>query len=71
LKAGHLHVSVTVGGTIESKVLTLYNLLLEAPVKARCLHIKVVVEGPFGIRVGYYRISFFRGPFKDVLKQSA
>ena len=42
-----------------------------APVKARCLYITTPVGGPLESRVGYLHISVsFRGPFKEVQKQS-
>jgi len=49
VKARYLHITVTFGGPVESKVLTHYtlHLLLGAPSKVEYVHITVSFKSPF------------------------
>jgi len=79
LKARYLNITIAVGGSFGSKVLTHCNccwglfesmkfyiiIAVGATLKARCLHIIMAVGGAFQSRVLHITVSF-RGPFNEV-----
>jgi len=80
LEEQYLHITVAVGGPLDSTVLSYYNccwwplwkqgtytlkLLLGASLKARYLNFTIAVGGPFESKV-FTHCSFFWGPFNEI-----
>ena len=80
MKTRYLNITIAIGGSFESKVLTYYNccwglfesmkfyiiIAVGAPLKARCLHIIMTVGGgPFKAEYLHITVSL-RGPFNEV-----